>query len=60
MSDAITIKAQVVKAQTTADGALRVYMDVFGADETQIAYMTLLAHRQESIRFTPEPCDEEE
>jgi hypothetical protein len=51
--DQITIQAQVVKAQTTSDGALRVYMDVFGSDSRQIAYMTLLAHDQAVIEFEP-------
>ena len=53
MGDSITIRGQIVKAQTTADGALRVYLDVFGADREQIAYMVLLAHEQASIEFEP-------
>ena len=58
MGEDITIKAQVVKAQTTQDGALRVYIDVFGNDKEQIAYMTLLAHEQASIEFEPKVISE--
>ena len=58
MNDSMIIKGQVVKAQTTQDGALRVYIDVFGNDKEQIAYMTLLAHEQASIEFEPKVISE--
>ncbi len=53
MSDEISVKAQMIKAMTTKDGALRITMDVFGADKLQVAYMTDLAMNQEVIEFTP-------
>ena len=47
------IKAQVVKAQTMTDGALRIYLDVFNTDDMSIAYLTLLAKDQAVIEFEP-------
>lgn len=58
MTDKITIQAQLVKAQTTVDGALRVTMDIFGADDMGCGYMMLLAKDQKVIEFTPKEIDE--
>jgi hypothetical protein len=53
MADEPKIKAQVVKAQTMTDGALRIYLDVFNTDDMSIAYLTLLAKDQAVIEFEP-------
>ena len=50
-----TITAQVIKAQTMVDGALRIYLDIFNVDDMSIAYMTLLAKNQAVIEFEPKP-----
>jgi len=50
-----TITAQVIKAQTMVDGALRLYLDIFNVDDMSIAYMTLLAKNQAVIEFEPKP-----
>ncbi|HQB53702.1 MAG TPA: hypothetical protein PLX62_12455, partial [Bacteroidales bacterium] len=53
MADEPKIKAQVIKAQTMTDGALRIYLDVFNSDDMSIAYLTLLAKDQAVIEFEP-------
>lgn len=53
MADEPKIKAQVIKAQTMTDGALRIYLDVFNTDDMSIAYLTLLAKDQAVIEFEP-------
>lgn len=55
--DKITIKAQVVKAQTKDEGCVRVTLDVFGMDTLQCVSVVKLAMDQAVIEFTPEVVD---
>jgi hypothetical protein len=55
--DKITVKAQMVKAQTRDEGCVRVTMDVFGMDDLQCLYVVSLAMKQAVFEFTPEVVD---